>query len=160
MRYIGIDPGLSGGLATISSTGRVQAQSMPRTNFELLDLVKLWTEPYDVRAVVELVTGYIGKGGPGHPGASMFNFGRGYGGILMALDALEIEHKEVTATKWQSFLGIEKRRRGESKTDWKNRLKDTAKQLFPSQKVTLATSDALLIAEYCRQTFGSPKQRV
>ena len=36
------------------------------------------------------------------------------------------------------------------KTEWKNILKKKAQQLFPYAKVTLATSDALLICEYGR----------
>ena len=34
--------------------------------------------------------------------------------------------------------------------EWKNILKKKAQQLFPYAKVTLATSDALLICEYGR----------
>lgn len=40
---------------------------------------------------------------------------------------------------------------GESETQWKNRLKAKAQQLFPQQEVTLATADALLIAEFGRR---------
>ena len=40
-----------------------------------------------------------------------------------------------------------------SKTEWKNKLKAKAQQLFPvwSKRITLATADALLIAEYGRE---------
>ena len=40
---------------------------------------------------------------------------------------------------------------GYSKTEWKNKLKAKAQQLFPGEKVTLATCDSLLIAEYGRK---------
>ena len=39
----------------------------------------------------------------------------------------------------------------ESKSQWKNRLKAKAQQLFPKLKITLKTADAILIAEYCRR---------
>jgi hypothetical protein len=40
-----------------------------------------------------------------------------------------------------------------TKTEWKNRLKAKAQQLFPQQSkhITLKTADALLIAEYARK---------
>ncbi len=40
------------------------------------------------------------------------------------------------------------------KTAWKNRLKERAQRFFPTLKVTLATSDCLLILEYARKELN------
>jgi hypothetical protein len=169
--YLGIDPGVSGGLVTLWGS-QVRAQSMPST---LADLWGWFREQRDqalemkglgeLFAVVEKVGGYIGEG---RPGSAMFNFGVSYGTLLMGLTAAEIPYEEVTPQRWQKAMGITPRKKAkvdktaqdegrkqwipaESTTQFKNRLKARAQQLFPKVKVTLAVSDALLIAEYCRR---------
>jgi hypothetical protein len=152
--FIGIDPGTSGGLAWLSSspgTGPA-ARSMPATERETWE----WIKEHDVGmavgwtsfCVIEKVQGYIGGA---HPGSAMFKFGQSYGGLLMALTAAEIPFEAVTPQVWQKALGIPSRVKDETKEAWKRRLKVIAERLFPSVKVTLATADALLIAEYCRR---------
>jgi hypothetical protein len=60
----------------------------------------------------------------------------------------KIPTNEVLPQKWQKFLSLGSRGK-KSKTEWKNKLKARAQQLFPSVgKITLATSDALLITKY------------
>lgn len=119
-------------------------------------------------AVIEKVGGFMGReageGGAPRNRASahtMFQFGVGYGLLRMALIAAGIPFEEVLPRKWQGGLGISPRKKTEGKTEWKNRLKARAQQLFPATKVTLATSDALLLAEYARRFYGSlaPKKR-
>lgn len=86
-----------------------------------------------------------------------------YMSLRMALTASGIRYRLVKARVWQAGLSIPPRRKGgkkklsptvqlaESRTDWKGRLKRVAEELFPKLKITLATSDALLIAEYGRR---------
>ena len=81
----------------------------------------------------------------------MFKFGMSYGGLRMALTAAQIPFESATPQNWQKSLGIGKKGKTETRTSFKNRLKAKAQQLFPNLKVTLATSDALLLAEYCRR---------
>jgi hypothetical protein len=100
-------------------------------------------------AVIERVGGYVR--GVDAPGSAMFNFGKGYGALLMALCAAGVPHEEVTPNVWMRGLGVPPRKKSEARKDWKNRLKMKAQQLFPREKVTLVTADALLIAEYCRR---------
>ena len=70
-------------------------------------------------------------------------------GSAMALMALEIPVVKVMPQKWQKTYSL-----GRSsecgKSEWKNRLKARAQELFPDlgKKVTLKTCDALLIALY------------
>ena len=173
MIYIGIDPGATGALVALFKDGKrpiVWTAPMPPTMPEILKWLKRCNHlGKEVHAVVERVGGYIR--GIDSPGAAMFNFGKGYGSLLMALCAAGVPHEEVNANVWQAGLGISPRKKntksrvkinskgrkvvekygGESTKDWKNRLKAKAQQLFPREKVTLVTADALLIAEYCRR---------
>lgn len=149
--YIGVDPGASGGLACITPTAAL-AIPTPKTERDVWDwLSARGRESVDdpVFAVIEKVGGFI-KGNPA-PGSAMFNFGASYGGLRMALIAAGIPFEEVPPQRWQKALAIPPKKRDETKTQFKNRLKARAQQLFPSEKVTLATADALLIAEYCRR---------
>lgn len=145
--YLGIDPGASGGLAFVSGS-LVQAVAAPDTLRDLWEWVSNRWES-TAFAVIEKVGGYV-AGNPS-PGSAMFNFGKSYGLLLMALTAAEIPFEEVTPQRWQKGLGIPPRGKDEEKREFKNRLKERAQQLFPKEKITLSTCDALLIAEYCRR---------
>lgn len=173
--YIGIDPGANGGLAVLCGNA-VCAVPMHRTELATWTWLTTYTlPPGKCCAAVEKVGGYIGGGPPcpvckqarnRSPGSSMFEFGEGYGGIRMALigqgltpnkgtPALGTFH-DVPPRVWQSGLKIDQKRKGENDTDWKNRLKWNAEQMFPktrypSLRVTLRTSDALLLATYLQR---------
>jgi hypothetical protein len=99
-----------------------------------------------VFAVIEKVHAMPGNGVSG-----MFKFGMSYGGLRMALIAAGIPFEEVQPRAWQKAMGIPPRSKTESGTQWKNRLKAKAQQLYPAEKVTLAVADALLIATYCQR---------
>lgn len=144
--YIGIDPGKNGGIAVMSVDGTVvDVAKMPSTPSGILDFLS--SCKYGSFCVLERVGGM-----PGNGGSAMFNFGKGYGHLQMALLALGIPTEEVTPNKWEKTyqLGTSGKY---TKTEWKNRLKAKAQQLFPSlgKKITLATCDALLICEYGRR---------
>lgn len=151
--YIGIDPGASGGLVALGYDGSSRITSMPESEAD----VWLWLSAFgppriaQVFAVIEQVGGHVG--GAGQPGSAMFKFGMSYGGLRMALTTASIPFEAVTPQRWQRAMGVTPRdgNGGETKTQFKNRLKARAQQLFPREKVTLATADALLIAEYCRR---------
>lgn len=149
--YIGIDPGKNGGIATLDTHSAVPVK-MPETPADLLshfrDIKSHLPINYSCIAVIEQVGGYTGEG---QPGSSMFKFGQGVGHLEMALLACGIPSESVPPRKWQKALGISAKKKTETKTQWKNRLKSVAQRLFPSEQVTLATADALLIAEYCRR---------
>jgi hypothetical protein len=155
--WAGIDPGASGGLANIVGTTNVGAERMPATELGRWRWISSLAVA-DTRVIIEQVTGYVGSYGnekQGNTGSSMFQFGTSYGGLRMALVAAGFVEGEtfwsVGASSWQREIGIEPRRKGEDKAAFKNRLKAEAKRLFPEAKVTLATCDALLLAEVCRR---------
>ena len=150
MIFIGIDPGASGGLVAMTHDRLLSCVSMPDSELAVWEWFARWMGTDRVFAVLEKVAGY--QGGVGAPGSAMFKFGHGFGGLRMALVGCKIPFDEVPPQKWQKALGCGTRAKTESKADWKNRLKGRAQALFPTEKVTLATADALLIAEYNRRT--------
>lgn len=146
-RYLGIDPGASGGLA-VRCDGYAMGYKMPETERDLSNLfAELW--PGINMALIERVHSFPGQGV-----ASSFTFGQNYGFLRGMLIAYDIPFEEVTPQRWQKALGIPPSR-GKSKTEHKNILKGVAQQLFPALHITLATADSLLIAEYAMRQFGS-----
>jgi hypothetical protein len=73
--------------------------------------------------------------------------------LRLCLVAMEIKFENPKAQEWQRALDISPRKKTETNTQWKNRLKGKAQQLFPKMKIILATADALLISEYGRRVL-------
>lgn len=152
--WIGVDPGIHGGLAFIGNNSCCSSSPVPATERDILNwMLQFNTAEIDCFAIIERVSGWIGGNSGAHdgqPGSAMFKFGQSYGGLRMALIGANISFDEVMPQKWQKAMGVIKQK-GENRTLYKNRLKQKAQQLFPREKVTLATADALLLAEYCRR---------
>lgn len=150
MKYIGIDPGKNGGIAILNDNGELLIhKKMPATPHDLLTFLN--EEKEDAICYLEKVNSRIGNGAK-----AMFTFGQGYGHLEMALLATNISTTTVTPQKWEKFyqLGTST---NHSKTEWKNKLKFKAQQLFPLAKnITLSTADAILIAYYARQNHKQP----
>ncbi len=146
--YIGIDPGAHGGIAVVDSSGKViDITKMPDTPKDILDyLQSLMGADITLRCVLE----DVGHGLPGQSSSATAKFARHNGHLDMALIALGIPTITATPQKWMKTYSLGKSS-GHSKVEWKNILKAKAQQLFPTEKLTLATCDALLIAEYCRR---------
>lgn len=147
---IAIDPGKKGGLAVMDlNNGVVDVANMPDTPQDLLEFLKEAKNYGDCVCYLEKVGGM-----PGNGGSAMFNFGKGYGHIEMALLALEIPTMTVTPQMWQKTYNVGSvsitRSDAADKREHKNKLKAKAQQLFPSlgKRVTLQTCDALLIGLY------------
>jgi len=144
---LGIDPGAGGGLASWYDN-EMCAVKMPATEKDICDWAADFCET-GAFAYIERVHAMPGQGV-----TSMFSFGRNYGFLRGCLIAHGIPFEEVTPRTWQKTFGL-KKAKGETPTAWKNRLKAKAQQLFPELKVTLATADALLIAEHGRRVRGA-----
>jgi hypothetical protein len=159
-RYLGIDPGQSGGIVVLADDGTVHLISkMPATEGDLAQLFEHQISPLGISyCLIEKVHSFPDQGV-----ASSFTFGRGTGILIGLLMAHKIRFEEITPQAWQKLLAIPPRVKkpkkpklpfyppDESQAEWKNRLKAKAQQMFPSVGVTLATADALLIAETCRR---------
>lgn len=148
--YLGIDPGVSGGIAVVNQSGKVvQLRAMPQVPRDIWWVISSIVADF---AVIERVSGYIGKGGDREKGGgaanahSMGKFLRNAGMLIGFLTAAEIPFTETPPQVWQAALSVP---RPTSKAGLKSR----CCQLFPRQRgITLQTCDALLIAEFCRRT--------
>jgi len=143
--FIGIDPGINGGIAIIYNDAYT-VQKCPNTIQEMADVLitlKDQAPNLPMYRIIEKVHSM-----PGNSGRSMFTFGCNYGQWLGILAVLRIPYVEVTPQKWMKHYGSMKK----DKKDRKNHIKHLAQQRYPDVKITLATSDAMLIANYLKET--------
>lgn len=168
---IGIDPGVHGGICILSPDRRiVELTPMPESELGIwmwlnpfVTRLKLHSEGRDTKfkAMIEKVGGYIPRNRSGKDnkdsgdrGSHMFVFGRNYGACVMALMALDVPCLTIPPRVWQKYYNISPRNRegGETDSQFKNRLKDKAKELYLEEKITLQTCDAILLSHYCSIT--------
>lgn len=143
--FIGIDPGIKGGIAFMYDDD-YHVKNTPNTVQEMaqtLIAMKDIAPNTPIYCCIEAVHSM-----PGNSGRSMFTFGTNYGQWLGILATLKIPHVLVTPHKWMSWYGS----RPKNRKDRKNHLKNLAQQRFPNTKITLGTADAMLIANYLRET--------
>jgi crossover junction endodeoxyribonuclease RuvC len=137
--FLGIDPGQSGGIACLTSSGAVcYAVKMPETERDIWLQIISMGEPESV-AIIEHVHSMPKQGV-----ASSFKFGQSYGFLRACLIAGPIPFDQVTPQRWQKAMGCMTKGN-------KNVSKAKAQQLFPGERITHAVADALLLAEYCRR---------
>jgi hypothetical protein len=155
MHILAIDPGASGGLAygkyeNPCFVNMPAALDTAEGLIELLDLlVDVKTSFPDVRAVLELVGGYVGEA---QPAASAFKFGASYASAKAMLIAARIPYTLVAPVTWQRHLCLPKRgRTSKGKTQHKKDLQEAAQALFPGRKITLKTADAALMFHLAHQ---------
>lgn len=138
MIYLGVDPGASGAIVGIWPGGSIQHVRNDGTEKDVSEwLADVAGEK--CYATLEQV-GAMPKQGV----SSTFKFGRSYGFLRGLLIAHRVPFETVTPAKWQGFLGCR------SKGD-KNVTKAKAQELFPLNKWTHRTADAVLLAEYGRR---------
>ena len=143
--FIGIDPGIKGGIAFIYNDTYYAKQTPPTVSEMADELIALQDmgPNLPMYCCIEQVHSMPKQGVK-----SVFTFGKGYGQWLGILATLRIPYIQVTPHRWMSHYGSRPR----DKKDRKNHLKHLAQQRFPDQKITLATADAMLIANYMRET--------
>jgi len=160
MIYVGIDPGKNGGIAWVDTIGIAGALTMPQTVADVWTQIKLLQWPNDperfspskVFVLMEKQHAFPGQGAQ-----SGFTFAVGYGVLLGCLAAAKLPHDLVPPQRWQKVFGLPSLKKAGTITVKKNAHKAVAQRLFPGLKVTHATADALLIAAYCRMTYGEKK---
>ena len=148
MIYLGIDPGKSGGIAIVGD-GKCHAFKMPDTDFDIFEAI---TEAGASMVILEKV-----HSSPQMGVVSAFKFGASFGALKMACVAARCRVELVSPQKWQKAMSLKAIGKGigQGDTAKKNRNKAKAQELFPQvKKITHATADALLLAEYGRRTFG------
>lgn len=147
--YMGIDPGAAGGLASVYENGLAGAIKMPSTEHDIAHWFKDIKREGLAFTLIEKAQSFPGQGV-----SSTFKYGCNYGFLRACLISNDIPFEEISPRKWQSITGCGKKAKNQSKREWKNQLRGRAQQLFPLAKPTLATADALLIAEACRRIHG------
>ena len=158
MTFIGLDPGLDGGIAFIRDDGNASAEVMPtlaaKKGRELdekgvLEAVEYWQHE-SVFAVIEAQHPMPKQGT-----VSTFSLGKVFGALRMALAACGIPYQVVPAQTWQKAVGISGKL-----GDTKRQSVAVAQRLFPDvdlratprcRKAHDGLADALLIAEYARR---------
>jgi hypothetical protein len=144
MIYVGIDPGKNGGvsgvvddkLITFKCPNNVDAMAI-----KFHDLVY----GHDVKLLIEKVHSFPGQGV-----VSTFSFGQNFGQWEGIIASLPIDYAYVQPKKWQNFFNIKEK----EKKIRKLKLKQTAMDLYPDERITYAISDAILIMEYAKEHFS------
>ena len=157
MRIIGIDPGLSGGIAILDDNKVIELFDMPvmpdgKKNKRQLNsalLVKLIKDNIknleDTVMVVEQVNAMPGQGV-----TSMFNFGQTFGAIKGICAALGLPIFFVRPAKWKKHFELINSSKDSSRTKAIEMYPSISEQL--SKKKDVNKSDAILIARYYSET--------
>ena len=157
MRIIGIDPGLSGGIAVLDNNKVKELFDMPvmpdgkknkrQLNSALLaKLIKDHIEDIeDTVIIVEQVNAMPGQGV-----TSMFNFGQTFGAIKGICAALELPIYLIRPAKWKKHFELINSSKDASRTKAIEMYPSLAQKL--SKKKDVNKSDAILIARFYSET--------
>lgn len=145
MIYVGIDPGLAGGIGVIESDSNITVYKYsPET---LISLLKQFTDETQVQFFVEHVHAMPKQGV-----TSTFNFGMGFGRILGILDAFDKKYTLVKPQVWKKAMQV---------TADKQTSIQKAQELFPHVSLlptprcrvpSDGLAESLLIAEFGRRS--------
>ena len=162
MRIIGIDPGLSGGIAILDDLKIFDLFDMPimaegkknknqLNSAQLVNIIKNnIIKKDDTFVIVEQVSAMPGQGV-----TSMFNFGQTFGAIKGICAALSLPIFFVRPNKWKKHFDLIKSEKDASRTK--------AIEMYPaisdrlSKKKDVNKAEAILIARYfrdCRAQFN------
>ena len=157
MKIIGIDPGLSGGIAILENKKVLNIFDMPvmsegkknKRPLNSAQLVKLLKDNIlkdeEVSVIVEQVNAMPGQGV-----TSMFNFGQTFGAIKGICAALGLPIFFVRPSKWKKYFELINSSKDSSRTK--------AIEMYPALSNDLAKkkdvnkSDAILIARFYSET--------
>jgi len=149
---IGVDPGLTGGIAAIDDSG-LWMEPMPRDE-EGVDAKELGRLMHELR---EAKVAYVEKAQsmPKQSSVSTFSYGKNCGITNGVILTLGIPIIEIRPQKWMAeiYKGCPKNLEGKDRSLW------AVKQIFPKQNFTLERCkvphigmvEAALIAEYGRR---------
>jgi hypothetical protein len=147
-----IDPGSAGGIVN-SDGNSVRTTPMPPTDQGIIDELNFGLSEAEMigenppLCYLEDLVKYAGRN---MPSSSMAVYASNWGIIKGMARALGYRVVLVPPKKWQKALGLGSAT-GMKKTEWKNKLKQRAEELYPQVKVTLALADALLMFEAAKK---------
>jgi hypothetical protein len=142
---IGIDPGASGGITSLTINGDLRVEKMPDTPLGILELLEDMTaqdsQISDLECGLERVGGYR----PGNSGPAACKFARHCGHLDVAVLALEIPTRYIAPSVWMQHI---LQKTIHDKKERKNAIKAKMQERYPEVKVTLWSADALGIMSY------------
>ncbi len=162
MRIIGIDPGLSGGIAVLEDLKIYDIFDMPimsegkknknqLNSAQMVNIInKHILENEDTFVIVEQVSAMPGQGV-----TSMFNFGQSFGSIKGICAALGLPIFYVRPAKWKKHFELINSSKDASRTKVIEMYPSISSRLTKKKDVNKA--DAILIARYfrdCRSQFN------
>lgn len=160
--YIGIDPGVKGGITILTSGDDIQIFKMPQTCQGLLKILELkGPKVHKVYTATERLWPRRQRSA-----TSTFRMGLEAGSCEMALNAMRFMHRKtytnpkiVSPQVWQKKIGAPPRPKdlpsNKAYSQHKKNLWHYAQSLFPSEKILKDTADSVLIAYYLRQEHQS-----
>ena len=157
MKIIGIDPGLSGGIAVLENNKVINIFDMPvmpegKKNKRQLNsalLVSLIKDNVNANEEVIVVVEQV-NAMPGQGVTSMFNFGQTFGAIKGVCAALELPIFFVRPSKWKKHFELINASKDSSRTKAIEMYPILSNQL--AKKKDVNKSDAVLIARYFSET--------
>jgi len=143
---IAIDPGKSGGIASYDGNQILHLKTCPKTVSEMSTIynniiVDLTINKYQIFTLIELVHAFPSDG-RSSLAKFMINYGEWRG--IITSESLS-EPFTINPATWMDYYS---KNRPKNKTERKRYLKLLALKLFPENKITLKTADAVLIAKY------------
>jgi len=161
MRIIGIDPGLSGGIAVLDDLKIFEIFDMPimsegkknknqLNSAQLVNIIKKHIILGKTFVIVEQVSAMPGQGV-----TSMFNFGQTFGSIKGIAAALNLPIFYVRPNKWKKHFELINSSKDASRTKVIEMYPSISERL--SKKKDVNKADAILIARYfrdCRAQFN------
>ena len=164
MRIIGIDPGLSGGIAILDDLKIFDVYDMPvmsegkknknqLNSAQLVNIIKKNIIPSgDTFLIVEQVSAMPGQGI-----TSMFNFGQTFGSIKGICAALNLPIFFVRPAKWKKHFDLINSSKDASRTKVIEMYPSISPRL--SKKKDVNKADAILIARYFRDCRAQSNQQ-
>tara|TARA_R110000824_G_scaffold147821_1_gene317345 strand:- start:1144 stop:1620 length:477 start_codon:yes stop_codon:yes gene_type:complete len=152
-KYIGIDPGAGGGVGVIDRKGVMKAYKCPKSSDDMAILFQIImgdTPPEKIKLLMERVWAR-----PTNAVRAAFSYGTNYGQWLGITASHEIKMNTVIPVEWIKWVGCPKALKRDVRKRW---LKVKAGELYPNvNKLTLATSDAILITHYAKGEYFNEK---
>ena len=157
MKIIGIDPGLSGGIAVLENLKVINIYDMPvmsegkknKRQLNSAQLVTLIKENIKTNEETVVVVEQV-NAMPGQGVTSMFNFGQTFGAIKGVCAALELPIFFVRPSKWKKHFELINSSKDSSRTKSIEMYPTLYTQL--AKKKDVNKSDAILIARFYSET--------
>jgi hypothetical protein len=101
---LGIDPGITGGIAVLHPDGRIEASDIPTVDgaVDVDALVRRIREHAPRLAIIEKAQAMPKQGV-----VSVFKYGTAYGALCAATAILEIPTRLVSPRKWKNYFGLD-----------------------------------------------------